>query len=453
MNTRSLWSVLIYTLVLWSVTTGLSLYGMWRDPWIGEQGSGEHPLIFVGTPLWFGLIGTSALGVPLPIAALIGAVLQFMTCLPIGFLLRWLITMRKSHARRSHSSIRGPLIIVNVIILHVMTTRAVPGEQPAEAVDFRTRRAPAVIHILDAPGLVRILGPDDQQRPQLQATVDRWKADYLKKVAELEDLPVGDIRRRTWSPKRDRILGATIGAILAPAQQEMLSRMTFLWNYTPVSFSNVLRDEYAQRLKLAPEQQEALYHLNVQWVLYALEDLDDGERENSGPGRMQTRYRSVINPAWRFKRTRDAAWRRILTEKQTEQWKHIELRQAFRIDPLVVLKPYTRAWMHTFLNAGQFPVVLVPYFDPPAAALMWTPEQEQQIRKMVADLETEAARIQAIAGRAERRAAWANIGTRMAQLRENVVELMTDSQRATWRKMTGGNSADQTNEPSPPNPE
>jgi hypothetical protein len=91
---RSIWPVIGCTLLVWGVTTVLSVYGMWRDPWIGEQGSGEHPLLVLGLPLWFGLIGASALGAPMPIAALAGAALQFAACLPLGLALRWLLARR-----------------------------------------------------------------------------------------------------------------------------------------------------------------------------------------------------------------------------------------------------------------------------------------------------------------------------------------------------------------------
>lgn len=324
---------------------------------------------------------------------------------------------------------------------------AVPGEQPAGAVNFRTRRAPTVIHILDAPALVRLLEPDDQQLTKLRTAVEQWQADYLKTAAELENLPAGDVRRRTSSPERDRTVDTIVNTILSPTQQQMLSRMTFLWNYTPVSFPKALRDEYAQPLKLTPEQQEALYHLNVRWVLSALEDFNDGEPESGRASRLQAQYQSIIDPAWEFKDARDATWRKILTEQQAERWQHIELQQAFRSDPLMVLKPYTRAWMHT-LDLSRIPLVLVPYFDPPAAALQWTPEQAQQIRTMVADLDAEVPRIRAIADPAERRAAWKDLGTRSAHLREAIVELMTDAQRATWRTLAGSDSANQTDEPS-----
>jgi hypothetical protein len=444
--------VLIYTLVLWGVTSGLSLYGMWRDPWIGEQGSGEHPLVFLGIPLWFGLIGASAVRVPLPIAALLGGALQFVSCLPLGFLARWFITLANSRAKRRHASRRSQCIIFSVIVLTFTPARAAFAEQPTNAVEFRTRRAPAVIHILDAPRLVRILGPDKQQQQQIQTVVEQWKADYLQSAAELEDLPAGDVRRRSWSPERDREVGATIEAALTPAQQKMLTNMVFLWNFTPVSFSNALREEYAQPLSLTPEQQEALFHLNVQWVLHALEDIDDKEPRDSPPSEMSRRYQSIVAPAWRFKVARDAAWRRILTETQTEQWKQIELRQAFRNDLLIVLESNVRAWVMETIGKGQLPLSLAPCFDPPGAALMWTAEQEQQIRKIAADLDAEAARMQTIADPADRRAAWARLGSRMTQSREQVVELMSDSQRAAWRKMIGNASDEQTGEPAASQP-
>jgi hypothetical protein len=433
MQRRFNWSVLIYSLIVWGVTSGLSLYGMSRDPWIGEQGSGEHPLILLGMPLWFGLIGATAVGVPLPIAALLGAALQFVSCLPLGLLTRWLVTMTNLRARGRHRSMRSQCIIVTVTLLSYAPARA---EQSTSPIEFRTRRAPAVIHILEAPRLVQILGLDKQQQA-IQTIVDRWKVDYLKKAADIALLPADDVRRRRWAPERDHEVGTSIEAILTTAQQKTLTNMIFLWTFSPVVYSNALRDEYVRPLSLTPEQQEALFDLNVQWVVYAIEDVDDEQPRDRTPHAMLRRYESIAGPAWRFKDIRDVAWRRILTDTQAEQWKQIELRQAFRSDLLIVLQLNSRACVMEMIGKGQLPLRLVPYFDPPGVGLMWTEKQEQQIRKIAADVDAEVAHIQTMPDTADRRTAWARLGRHIMQSREYVVALMTESQRAAWRKMIG----------------
>ena len=78
-----------WALLLFLITTGLSLWGMFLDPWTGAYG-GEHPLIFLGVPFWALFIGLSAFEVYPGLALLAGGVAQFLACLIIVGLVRLL---------------------------------------------------------------------------------------------------------------------------------------------------------------------------------------------------------------------------------------------------------------------------------------------------------------------------------------------------------------------------
>ena len=70
-------------LVLWVVTLGLGFLGWQLDPWGGEAGSGEHPLLLFALPMLVCLIALSGFIHP-ALVFLAGGVAQFAVCLLVA---------------------------------------------------------------------------------------------------------------------------------------------------------------------------------------------------------------------------------------------------------------------------------------------------------------------------------------------------------------------------------
>ena len=70
-------------LALWVVTLGLGYVGWELDPWGGEAGGGESPLLLFGLPLLVCVIALSSFIHP-ALAFLVGGVVQFAACLTLA---------------------------------------------------------------------------------------------------------------------------------------------------------------------------------------------------------------------------------------------------------------------------------------------------------------------------------------------------------------------------------
>lgn len=327
-------------------------------------------------------------------------------------------------------------VIACVLSFPANDAAAVEHQEP----DFRALGAPPEVHLCESAALLDLVGLTAGQREQLDARLDVWKAEYLRRQAEIDKLPADDVRgRRGWPPTRDRDLAADIRALMDEEQQQRHAQVLALWNYGPVRTNDAHNRRYQEELNLTAEQYVRLHELQLRWIENAWPFVTARGQPSFGDPSIRVRDQALVSyqalvvigtAGWKFKSQRDAAWTDILSAEQARRWRQIELQRH--------LVPHGVRFLVTGRSPERTSSIyahFVPYFESPATSLQLSEEQQTRILEICQEYENSPAPYRQ-PGK-DREARIAALRTKQRQFLEDVEEVLTNEQTMRWHELLG----------------